>query len=203
MAGGVALPRDRGHHRPGGGEKLQAGPGRAADGGRVRARGQVSRPAPAPPRCSCVCAGSWPSSPGPGCSTSASAPTTSRPPSPSSPTTGCSSGLLRRLTTVWSVVYLYSNTWRVLSAPFTLQEYKREEFKASEFDYEKCKQLGILIDKEEDSEGKFLLQIFTQPVFDCDTFFMEVIQRRGAKGFGAGNIKALALSIRLHECDKH
>ena len=73
--------------------------------------GHVDRyPAPAPPRCSCVCAGSWPSSPGPGCSTSASAPTTSRPPSQSSPTTGCSSGLLRRLTTVWSVVYLYSNT---------------------------------------------------------------------------------------------
>ena len=70
-------------------------------------------PAPAPPRCSCVCTGSWLSSPGPGCSTSASAPTTSRPPSAFSPTTGCSSGLLRRLTTVWSVVYLYSNTWRV------------------------------------------------------------------------------------------
>ena len=101
------------------------------------------------------------------------------------------------LVTLYSIV-----TLREFLSASILQEYKREEFKASEFDYEKCKQLGILIDKEEDSEGKFLLQIFTQPVFECDTFFMEVIQRRGAKGFGAGNIKALALSIRLHECDE-
>ena len=42
---------------------------------------------------------------------------------------------------------------------------------------------------------KFLLQIFSKPIFSADTFFMEVIQRRGAKGFGSGNIKALALSI--------
>ena len=42
---------------------------------------------------------------------------------------------------------------------------------------------------------KFLLQIFTKPTFDVDTFFMEVIQRKGAKGFGSGNIKALAQSI--------
>jgi len=56
--------------------------------------------------------------------------------------------------------------------------------------------LGILIDKEEeDTIEKFLLQIFSKPIFSVDTFFMEVIQRRGAKGFGSGNIKALALSI--------
>ena len=42
---------------------------------------------------------------------------------------------------------------------------------------------------------KFLLQIFSKPIFSMDTFFMEVIQRKGAKGFGSGNIKALALSI--------
>ena len=43
----------------------------------------------------------------------------------------------------------------------------------------------------------FLLQIFTKPIFEDDTFFMEVIQRDGAQGFGAGNIKALALSINI------
>ena len=44
-------------------------------------------------------------------------------------------------------------------------------------------------------EPAFLLQIFTKPVFEVDTFFMEIIQRKGAQGFGAGNIRALALSI--------
>ena len=64
----------------------------------------------------------------------------------------------------------------------------------SRFSLDRCKKLGILIDSEEMDE-KFLLQIFTKPMFKNDTFFMEVIQRDGALGFGAGNIKALALSI--------
>ena len=64
----------------------------------------------------------------------------------------------------------------------------------SSFSLDRCKKLGILIDTE-DNDEKFLLQIFTKPIFKFDTFFMEVIQRDGALGFGAGNIKALALSI--------
>ena len=59
--------------------------------------------------------------------------------------------------------------------------------------------LGILIDPEvvEDEEG-VILQIFTFPMFTENTFFMEVIERQGAgRGFGAGNILALALSIEL------
>lgn len=48
--------------------------------------------------------------------------------------------------------------------------------------------LGILVDRDE--EG-YLLQIFTKPVEDRPTLFYEIIQRRGAKSFGAGNFKAL------------
>ncbi|XP_066945898.1 4-hydroxyphenylpyruvate dioxygenase-like protein [Macrobrachium rosenbergii] len=67
--------------------------------------------------------------------------------------------------------------------------------------------LGILLDTEADvfteeelSQDKksYLLQVFTGPVFDEDTFFLEVLQRRGARGFGSGNITALARSIMLH-----
>ena len=74
------------------------------------------------------------------------------------------------------------------------KEEKTKQFRISTFSLERCKKLGILIDTEEMDE-KFLLQIFTKPMFKYDTFFMEVIQRDGALGFGAGNIKALALSI--------
>ena len=35
------------------------------------------------------------------------------------------------------------------------------------------------------------MQVFTRPLFNKDTFFLEVIQRCGATGFGAGNITAL------------
>lgn len=41
----------------------------------------------------------------------------------------------------------------------------------------------------------FLLQIFTLPLFKEDTFFLELVQRKGARGFGAGNVTALARSI--------
>ena len=87
------------------------------------------------------------------------------------------------------------------------QDFKREEFIQSKFNFEACQELGILIDKESENDvvNNFLLQIFTKPTFDVDTFFMEVIQRKGAKGFGSGNIKALALSITTeNDCNnKH
>ena len=39
------------------------------------------------------------------------------------------------------------------------------------------------------------MQVFSEPLFAEDTFFMEVLERRGARGFGQGNITALARSI--------
>src|SRR5690554_2250852 len=57
-------------------------------------------------------------------------------------------------------------------------------------------ELGIMIDADE--EG-YLLQIFTKPVEDRPTLFFEVIQRIGAKGFGAGNFKALFESIEREQ----
>lgn len=56
--------------------------------------------------------------------------------------------------------------------------------------------LGILVDADE--EG-YLLQIFTKPVEDRPTLFFEIIQRMGAKGFGAGNFKALFQSIEREQ----
>ncbi|RSK41717.1 4-hydroxyphenylpyruvate dioxygenase [Mangrovimonas spongiae] len=63
-------------------------------------------------------------------------------------------------------------------------------------DIEKLKNLGIMIDADE--EG-YLLQIFTKPVEDRPTLFFEIIQRMGARGFGAGNFKALFESIEREQ----
>ncbi|MGJ5642759.1 4-hydroxyphenylpyruvate dioxygenase [Formosa sp. S-31] len=63
-------------------------------------------------------------------------------------------------------------------------------------DIEVLKSLGIMIDADE--EG-YLLQIFTKPVEDRPTLFFEIIQRMGAKGFGAGNFKALFESIEREQ----
>jgi len=58
------------------------------------------------------------------------------------------------------------------------------------------KKLGILVDR--DDEG-YLLQIFTKPVEDRPTLFFEIIQRKGAKSFGAGNFKALFEAIEREQ----
>jgi 4-hydroxyphenylpyruvate dioxygenase len=45
-----------------------------------------------------------------------------------------------------------------------------------------------------------LLQIFTKPIFDQPTFFLELIERRHqAQGFGEGNFQALFEAIELHQ----
>lgn len=56
--------------------------------------------------------------------------------------------------------------------------------------------LGVLVDRDPDG---YLLQIFTQPVEDRPTVFYEVIQRKGAKSFGAGNFKALFEAIEREQ----
>lgn len=63
-------------------------------------------------------------------------------------------------------------------------------------DINELQKLGIMIDA--DDEG-YLLQIFTKPVEDRPTLFFEVIQRMGARGFGAGNFKALFESIEREQ----
>ena len=56
--------------------------------------------------------------------------------------------------------------------------------------------LGILVDR--DDEG-YMLQIFTKPVEDRPTLFYEVIQRKGSRGFGKGNFKALFEAIEREQ----
>ncbi len=56
--------------------------------------------------------------------------------------------------------------------------------------------LGILVDR--DDEG-YLLQIFSRPLQDRPTMFVEVIQRRGSRGFGKGNFRALFEALELEQ----
>lgn len=63
-------------------------------------------------------------------------------------------------------------------------------------DLNMIEKLAIMVDADEDG---YLLQIFTKPVEDRPTLFFEIIQRMGAKGFGAGNFKALFESIEREQ----
>lgn len=55
---------------------------------------------------------------------------------------------------------------------------------------------GILVDRDE--EG-YLLQIFSQPMQDRPTLFIELIQRKGSRGFGKGNFRALFEAIEREQ----
>lgn len=63
-------------------------------------------------------------------------------------------------------------------------------------DLETIRKLNILVDYDEKG---YLLQIFTKPLQDRPTFFIEIIQRQNHNGFGAGNFKALFTAIEIEQ----
>ena len=75
-----------------------------------------------------------------------------------------------------------------LKVPNTYYDQLLDRIGPIDEDLAPLRKLGILVDR--DDEG-YLLQIFTKPVEDRPTLFFEIIQRKGAKSFGAGNFKAL------------
>jgi 4-hydroxyphenylpyruvate dioxygenase len=60
----------------------------------------------------------------------------------------------------------------------------------------RIKELRILIDRD---DSGYLLQLFTRPLQDRPTFFIEIIQRCGSESFGKGNFKALFETIEQEQ----
>ncbi len=83
-----------------------------------------------------------------------------------------------------------------LSVPHTYYEMLPERVGKIDESIPDLDRLGILVDRDE--EG-YLLQIFTKPVVDRPTVFFEVIQRKGSRGFGKGNFKALFEAIEREQ----
>ncbi|HSS10450.1 MAG TPA: 4-hydroxyphenylpyruvate dioxygenase [Acidimicrobiales bacterium] len=81
---------------------------------------------------------------------------------------------------------------RFLTVPETYYEDVRARMGSLPLPWDRLQELGILIDRDQDG---YLLQIFTENVTDRPTVFFEIIQREGARGFGAGNFKALFEAI--------
>jgi 4-hydroxyphenylpyruvate dioxygenase len=66
-------------------------------------------------------------------------------------------------------------------------------------DFDAIQRLNILIDYD---EGGYLLQLFTKPLMDRPTVFIEIIQRNSFDGFGAGNFKSLFEAIEREQADR-
>ncbi|TEB18951.1 4-hydroxyphenylpyruvate dioxygenase [Perkinsus sp. BL_2016] len=66
-------------------------------------------------------------------------------------------------------------------------------------DLDTIQRLNILVDFDEKG---YLLQLFTSPIQDRPTMFLEVIQRAGCSGFGAGNFKSLFEAIEREQAER-
>ena len=61
-------------------------------------------------------------------------------------------------------------------------------------------ELQILVDRDRHLPESLLMQIFTGPIFEQPTFFLEFIERRReAKGFGQGNFQALFEAVEREQ----
>ena len=83
-----------------------------------------------------------------------------------------------------------------LNVPDSYYLYLQDRVGAIDEDIEVLKKYKILVDR--DDEG-YLLQLFTKPLMDRPTVFIEIIQRKGATSFGKGNFKALFEAIEREQ----
>jgi 4-hydroxyphenylpyruvate dioxygenase len=95
-----------------------------------------------------------------------------------------------------TVTQLKARGIEFLRVPDAYYEMLPERVGSIKEDLQAIHDLGILVDR--DDEG-YLLQIFSRPIQDRPTMFVEIIQRRGAQGFGKGNFKALFESLELEQ----
>ncbi len=85
---------------------------------------------------------------------------------------------------------------RFMEVPLTYYEEARQRLEGVELPWADLQRLSILVDRD---EGGHLLQIFTETVTDRPAVFFEIIERRGAVGFGEGNFKALFEAIERNQ----
>jgi len=101
---------------------------------------------------------------------------------------------------ITSVTNLRARGVEFISVPETYYTTMRERLKNSavrvQEDFDTIQKLNILIDFD---EGGYLLQLFTKPLMDRPTVFIEIIQRNNFSGFGAGNFKSLFEAIEREQ----
>ncbi|KAM3825941.1 4-hydroxyphenylpyruvate dioxygenase [Vipera latastei] len=101
---------------------------------------------------------------------------------------------------ITSITNLKDRGMEFMSVPSKYYQQLRERLKTAKVkvkeSIDKLEELKILIDFDEKG---YLLQIFTKPVQDRPTVFLEVIQRYNHEGFGAGNFKSLFEAIEIDQ----
>lgn len=110
---------------------------------------------------------------------------------------------LRTTDIVSSVVNMKKRGVQFITVPDTYYQQMRVRLASSGLrlkeDFDVLEDLGILIDFD---EGGYLLQLFTKPLMDRPTVFIEIIQRHNFSGFGAGNFRSLFEAIEREQDER-
>ncbi len=112
---------------------------------------------------------------------------------------GCQHIALRTEDIVGTVLALRDNGVEFLGLPHEYYATLSDRVGDVGVPIDMLEELGIEADRDE--EG-YLLQIFTRPVQDRPTFFFEIIERHGSRGFGVGNFKALFEAIEREQAKR-
>jgi 4-hydroxymandelate synthase len=75
-----------------------------------------------------------------------------------------------------------------LQTPASYYDILAERFQDISEEIANLRATNVLADRD---EWGYLLQLFTRSPYPRNTLFYEFIQRRGARGFGSANIRAL------------
>lgn len=106
---------------------------------------------------------------------------------------------------ITSVAALRARGVEFINVPSTYYDTMRSRMKTEkrnwelQEDFATLEKLNILIDYD---EGGYLLQLFTKPLMDRPTVFIEIIQRNEFEGFGAGNFKSLFEAIEREQAER-
>ncbi|KAK9235415.1 Glyoxalase/Bleomycin resistance protein/Dihydroxybiphenyl dioxygenase [Lipomyces kononenkoae] len=110
---------------------------------------------------------------------------------------------LRTLNIIETITNLKARGVEFIAIPPTYYEQMRLRLSRSSLklkeDFAVLERLNILIDFDENG---YLLQLFTKPLTDRPTAFIEIIQRNNFEGFGAGNFKSLFEAIELEQAKR-
>ncbi|KAK0766011.1 hypothetical protein N5P37_001952 [Trichoderma harzianum] len=106
---------------------------------------------------------------------------------------------------ITSVSALRARGVEFINVPTTYYDTMRQRLKTEKRnwqlkeDLDTIQRLNILIDYD---EAGYLLQLFTKPLMDRPTVFIEIIQRNNFEGFGAGNFKSLFEAIEREQAER-
>ncbi|KZF26804.1 4-hydroxyphenylpyruvate dioxygenase/T-cell reactive protein [Xylona heveae TC161] len=110
---------------------------------------------------------------------------------------------LRTADIVTAVTHLRARGVEFISVPETYYLAMRKRLAAAgmqlDEDFDVIQRLNILIDFD---QSGYLLQLFTKPLMDRPTVFIEIIQRNNFAGFGAGNFKSLFEAIEREQAER-